>query len=227
MQANDSAGVANASDIASHSATDATVSAQELSIPEGARKAFEKGRRLLVDQHRAEDSLVPLRKAVQIAPAYWQAELLLGVAYMDLRKWTEAERPLWQAITANAHLGAVHLALGSCLFEEGKFAEAEQQLLRGLELSPNAAHGHYDLSRAYYSLGRLEDAKIQALRAIEIGPPQADVHFLLGNILLRLGQSRGALSEFRQCLSLTPHAPVDSMAKEQVTRLESQQMTGR
>lgn len=225
--ATDSASTAKASSAAAHSAADATISAQELSIPESARKAFEKGRRLLVDEHRAEDSLALLRKAARIAPAYWQAELLLGVAYMDLRNWTEAETSLRRAIAANVRLGAPYLALGSCLLEEEKFKDAEPQLLKGLELNPDAAHGHYDLSRTYYALGRFEEARQQAMNAIEIGPPRADAHFLLGNILLQLGESRRALAEFRDCLSLAPRAPLDAMAREQITQLQAQQISTR
>lgn len=211
---------------AARTAADATISVQELRIPANARSAYQRGRHLLVDQHRAQDSLAPLHKAVQITPAFWQAELLLGVAYMDLHKWSEADHPLRQAIAVNERLGAAYLALGSCLLVEEKFEEAEQQLVKGLELSPEAAHGQYDLGRTYYALGQLEEAKAHAMKAVEIGPAQADVHFLLGEILLREGENPGALAEFEECLRLVPGAPLEALAQQQINRLQSQQVSG-
>jgi len=205
------------------SATSSTISVRELGIPEGARMAFEKGRRLLVDEHKAEDSLAPLHKAARIAPGYWEAFLLLGVAYMDMRKWSDAEPPLRRAIATNGRLGAAYLALGSCLLEEGKYPEAEQRLLQGLDLDPDAAHGHYDLSRTYYVLGRFDDARVQAFKAVDVGPASADVHFLLGNILLRLGKRQEALAQFQECSRLSSEAPLEALARGAIKSLQSHQ----
>jgi len=44
-----------------------------------------------MEEHRAQDRLAAFQKAVQIAPDYWEAHFLLGIAYMGLRKWGDAE----------------------------------------------------------------------------------------------------------------------------------------
>lgn len=208
-------------------ASETTVSVHELSIPANAQKALEKGRRLLMDEHRAQDSLAAFRKAAQIAPDYWEAHFLLGIAYMGLRHWSDAELSLGRAIAFNDSLGPAYLALGSSLLEEGKFSEAEQRLLKGLELDPDAPHGHYDLSRAYYALTRFEEARLQALKAIDLEPPKADAHFLLGNILLRLGDGDGALAQLQECIRLAPDSTFAAQARGQINRLQSREISAR
>jgi tetratricopeptide (TPR) repeat protein len=212
---------------AANTADASTVSVHELSIPSSAQKAFDKGRQLLLDQHRAADSLAAFRKAVQMAPAFWEAHFLLGIAYMDLRKWSDAEGSLVHAIAFNDGLAPAYLALGSCLLEEGKYSEAEQQLLKGLELNPDAPHGQYDLSRTYYALRRFEDAKLRALKAIDLEPPRADVHFLLGTILLSLGDRPGALAQFQECLGLVPDTRLAALAQGQVNQVQSKEVSAR
>ena len=122
---------------------------------------------------------------------------------MDLRKWSDAELALRRSVAVNERLGAAYLALGSCLLD--------------------AARGHYDLSRTYYALGKLKDAEFQALKAIDLGPASADVHFLLGNILLRLGERQEALAQFQECLRLSPGAPLEALARDEIKRLRSEQ----
>jgi len=209
------------------SGVSSTVSVHQLSVPANARKALEKGRRLLLDEHRAEDSLAAFRKAVQIAPAYWEGHFLLGIAYMGLGKWSDAELSLVRAISFNDGLGPAYLALGSALLEEGKYSEAEQRLLRGLELSPEAPHGHYDLSRTYYALSRFEEAKLHALKAIDLENPKADAHFLLGNILLRLDDGPGALAQLQECVRLAPDSPFAAQARDQISGLQSRKISAR
>lgn len=209
------------------SGASSTVSVHELSIPANAQKALEKGRRLLIEEHKAQDSLVAFRKAIQIAPDYWEAHFLLGIAYMGLRQWSDAELSLARAISFNDGLGPAYLALGSTLLEQGKYSEAEQRLVKGLELNPEAPHGHYDLSRTYYALSRFEEAKLHALKAIDLEPPKEDVHFLLGNILLRLGDVSGALAQLRECIRLAPESRFAAQARDQITRLQSREISAR
>ena len=204
-----------------------TVSVHELSIPANAQKALEKGRRLLMEEHRAQDSLAAFQKAVQIAPDYWEAHFLLGIAYMGLRKWGDAEISLARAIWFNDGLGPAYLALGSSLLEQGKYPEAEQRLVKGLDLTPEAPHGHYDLSRTYYALSRFEEAKLHALKAIDLEPPKEDAHFLLGNILMRLGDSNGALAQLQECIRLAPNSPFAAQARDQISRLQSREISSR
>jgi len=132
-----------------------------------------------------------------------------------------------RAISFNDGLRPAYLALGSSLLEQGKYPEAEQRLVKGLDLTPEAPHGHYDLSRTYYALSRFEEAKLHALKAIDLEPPKEDAHFLLGNILMRLGDSNGALAQLQECIRLAPNSPFAAQARDQISRLQSREISSR
>jgi Tfp pilus assembly protein PilF len=204
----------------SRSAASDILSVNDLNAPAAAQSEFEKGRSMLVDKHKAADSIKPLLKAVQIAPAYSQAHFLLGTAYMDTGKWTDAESELNKAVSLNDKLGPADLALGSCLIEEKKFADAEKPLLRGLELLPDDSQGYYDLGRTYYTLSRFAEAEERARKAIALAPDFAEAHLLLGNVLLRQRDGAHALTEFQEYLRLAPDGPFAGPAQELVKKLQ-------
>jgi len=196
----------------------ATVSVNDISVPEAAQAEFEKGRSLLLDKHKASDSVKSFQKAIQIAPSYPQAHFLLGTAYMDMGKWSDAETSLNKAISLNDKFDAAYLELGACLIEEKKFADAEKPLLRGLELAPDASRGHYDLGRTYYSLNRFQDAEPHARKAVALEPDFPEAHILLGNVLLRLRDGTHALAEFQEYLRLAPNGAFAGPTQELVKK---------
>jgi Flp pilus assembly protein TadD len=197
------------------------LSVNDLNVPQAAQAEFEKGRSLLLDKHKASDSVKSFQKAIQIAPSYSQAYFLLGTAYMDTGKLSDAETALGKAISLNDKLDTAYLELGSCLIEEKKFAEAEKPLLRGLELAPDASRGHYDLGRAYYTLNRFQEAEPHARKAVALEPDFAEAHILLGNVLLRLRDGTHALAEFQEYLRLAPHGTFAGPTQELVKKLQA------
>jgi tetratricopeptide (TPR) repeat protein len=197
------------------------VSVNDLNVPENAQREFDKGRKLLLEEHKSAESIASFRKAIQLAPSYSQAYFLLGTAYLDTGKWSDAETSLDKAISFNEKLGPAYLALGSCLVMQKKFAEAEKQLLQGLELNPDASRGHYDLGRAYYALNRFPEAEPHARKVVALEPDFPDAHVLLGNVLLRLRDGAGALTEFQEYLRLAPKGPLAPPTQELVNKLKA------
>jgi len=199
----------------------ATVSVNDLNVPEAAELEFNKGRSLLLDKHKPSDSIKSFLKAIQIAPSYSQAYFLLGTAYMDMSKWSDAELALNKAISFSDKLAPAYLELGSCLVEQKKFAEAEKPLLQGLEFLPDASRGHYDLGRTYYSLNRFQEAEPHARKALALEPNFPDAHILLGNVLLRLRDGPGAVTEFQEYLRLAPSGPFAAPTQDLVKKLKA------
>jgi Flp pilus assembly protein TadD len=203
------------------SALQATISVNDLKVPRAAQNEFEKGRSLLLDKHKPGDSVAHFQKALQIAPSYSQASLLLGTAYSNLGQWSDAESAFRAAISSNDKLGMAYLELGGSLIQQEKFADAEQPLLKGLELNPDSSHGYYDLGRAYYSLKRFQEAEPQARKAIVLEPNFPEAHILLGNVLLRLRNGSGALAEFQEYLRLAPNGNLAAPIQDLVKRLKA------
>ncbi len=189
-------------------------------IPDTAQKEFDKGNSLLLESKDPTASISHFQKAIEVHPSFAEAHLLLGMAYMDLGKWKQAQSALENAIKMNDKLAGAHLALGACYNQQKDFAAAEKALLRGLELNEESAEGQYELARTYWALGRWQEAEPHARKAIQLQPGFAAVHVLMGNILLRKRDARGALQEFKEYLRLDPQGPFASATREMVAKIE-------
>lgn len=195
------------------------VSATDLGVPSKARKQFEKARKLLLETHRSFDSIVFFQKAIDLAPLYSEAHFLLGVAYIDVGQYSEAERSLVKATSINDKNGLAYLSLGYCLVEQAKYKQAEAALSHGVETNPNNSFGHYDLGRTYYALNRFQEAEDQVRKAISLTPDIAPVHALLANVLLRTDRA-GALHEFEEALRLEPNGPASTHIQDIIRQLK-------
>ncbi len=199
---------------------DPMVSAADLAAPPEAQSDYEKGRKLLLDQHKPKESIEPLKKAIQVAPNYPLAYFLLGTAYMDDQKWGDAENALNKAIANNDKLGPAYLALGSCLNAEKKYSDAEKPLLKGLDLVPDSAQGQYQLGWTYWSLGRWQDADPHVRKSLSLDATNPAAHLVMGNILMRERDGKDAFHEFNEYLRLDPKGEYADATRDLVKRLD-------
>ena len=213
-----------ASPFAGSSILDTAVFVGDLAAPARARKEADRGRKLLVKEHRVADSAAAFRKAIELAPSFSEAYFLLGAAYMGMQRWADAEEPLLKAVLLDDKLSAAKLALGSCMIEEGKYLEAEKYLSSGLRSDPNFARGHYDLSRAYYGLRRFEAAVLEARTAVTLAPKLPNTHVVLAYALLSLrnDNDNDALLEFQAYLRLAPSGELAAQVRDSVASLEDE-----
>jgi tetratricopeptide (TPR) repeat protein len=141
-----------------------TVSVRELKIPAKARKAFEKGMRMVVGKNAA-GSIAEFQKAIAAYPAYYEAYYRMGAAELDLKRGTEATEAFLKAIElSEGHYAAAYFALALVFCHDNRFAEADTLAKTGLSLEPAASSGQFALGWAELGLGRLAIAE-KAIRA--------------------------------------------------------------
>jgi len=196
-----------------------TVSAAELSIPEKARQEFEKGQKSL-DQHKLDEGISHLRKAISSYEAFPRAHLLLGSAHLEQQKWSEAKSDLTRAVQLDDKLADGYLELGAVYNQTREYPDAETVLRKGLELKPDAAGGHYEIAKTYWALGRWQEAAPHITIAVSKLPDLAPAHVLMGNILLRQNDPAGALKEYQTYLKLAPDGPMSSGVREMVAKIQ-------
>jgi len=95
----------------------------------------------LAQVHRArrdrESEIAPLKRALQISPAWGRASQLLADTYERMGNYAEAARILEQAIAATPLDATNHGALANVLQHLGRKEEAIQRLEHALKLEPN------------------------------------------------------------------------------------------
>src|SRR5205823_758517 len=102
-------------------------------IPPEAREEYSRGRDALAKSNRPE-AIAHFQKALNLYSQFFAAQLLLGEALMDLRRWSEAETALTRALEIKADHPAAMLGLGEVYWREKRFDDAERTLVNGLKI---------------------------------------------------------------------------------------------
>ncbi len=190
-----------------------TISARELSIPDKAHRAFEKGALLLL-QNNAAESLTQFQSAISTFPRYYEAYYEMGVA--DLRLWrlSDAETSFQKSVDLSGGQFVQPLfGLGAVFVYQKKFQEAEEITRRGLSLESNSWAGHCYLGWALFGLNRLEEAELNVREALRLKADSLESLRLLVDIHSRQKDYRALLEDLDQYLRLDPDSAIATRAR--------------
>jgi tetratricopeptide (TPR) repeat protein len=187
-------------------------------VPPEARDEFSRGRAEL-SKNNPEQAVLHLQKAIMSYPEFFEARLLLATAFMDQRKWTEAEEALNRALDVRSQDPTVLVALGEVYWREKRFEEAEKTLQEGLKADDKSWHGYFTLARLYWEQNQVMKAAPAVGRTLQLKPDFGEAHLLAGNILLKLGQQERALIEYQEYLRLEPKGSFAPQTKDLIEKL--------
>lgn len=186
--------------------------------PADAREALVRGREALSKKSYPE-AIGYLQKAIASYPAFYEAHLLLGTAFVDERDWRKAEVAFQSALELKASSAAAKLALGEVYWRQNRPEEAEKTLLEGLKLDEKSWHGYFTLARLYWDQENIGKAAPAIGHTLQLKPDFAEAHLLAGNILLKVNQQQRALAEYQEYLRLEPKGEFAVQARELVGKL--------
>lgn len=202
-------------------ASGASVSARELSIPRKAHEALEKGRARLYDKNDFRGSLALFERAVGTLPTYYEAYHMMGVAYMRLEQPAEAEQAFRKAIELSSqNYPPPYVDLAALLTSQKRFADAEPLARHGVELNASAWQGHYELARALLGLNQLDPAEKSARQARTLKSDFAPAHLLLANIHIRKQDTRALIEDLDAYLKIEPNGPNSEQARRTREKLQ-------
>ena len=187
-------------------------------IPAEARTEFVRGREAL-SKKSEQDAIAHFQKALFLYPEFFEAQLLLSTALMDLREWQKAEAVILRALQIKPENATALLALGEVYWRERRYDEAERTLRDGLKLDEKNWHGNFTLARLYWDKGDTMKAGPSIGRTLQLKPDFAEAHLLAGNILLRLNQHQRAQVEYEEYLRLAPRGEYADEARELLKKL--------
>ena len=188
-------------------------------IPLAARQDFDNGRAALAKKNYKE-GIALLEKATQGYSNFFEAQLLLGIAHMDLKEWDKAEQALQRTLEIKPQYAPAMIYLGEVYWRQKRYPDAEQTLREGLKLDEKSWHGQFTLGRLYWDMGEVAKAGGPIGMTLQLKPDLAEAHLLAGNILLRVNQRERALLEYREYLKLAPKGEFVPQVQELIRKVE-------
>ena len=191
----------------------------DLRVPVAARDEYARALAAL-DEKKVNEAIPHLERAISIHPEFFDANLMLGTSFMDLRRWKEAETLLRRALEIKQDSSAAIISLGEVNWRLKRYAQAENLLHRGLKMDDKNWHGHFTLARLYWDKGDVLKAGGGVGRTLQLKPDFAEAHLLAGNVFLRFGQEPRAIVEYEEYLKLAPKGEFAPQTLELVRKLK-------
>jgi tetratricopeptide (TPR) repeat protein len=189
--------------------------------PEAAQ-AMVRAQDLLFRKNDPQASIAEFKKVVKLDPWWGQGYILLGVAYMQLQQWSQAQLAFDEATKVEPGNAQAYLGLGSALNEQHEYPAAQKALEHSLDLQPNSAEAHYELARTLGATGKWQAAEPHVRRAMQINPDYPGSHALMGNIYLERQDLESALKEFRAYLQMAPQGSLAPAVREKISEIEAE-----
>ena len=196
-----------------------------------AQAEFDQGRTELIENKEIDRGILHLEKAVAFSPNFFEAQLLLGTAYVEKHELDKAEHALRRAIEINPKAAEPQIALGEVYRQEKRFEDAEKTLTSGLKLGESSAPAHLTLARVYWDLG-LSTKDLQRLKsdlekswqevniAMRLNPSLPVAHLLAGNLLFKAHRAKDALPQYETYLRLDPRGEFAAETQDLVKKIK-------
>jgi tetratricopeptide (TPR) repeat protein len=144
------------------------------------------------------------RKWTKTNPKNSEAWYGLGIAYADLKRYTDAIEAFRQALRIDPKDAHTWYNLGYAYDELSRYTDAIEAYRQALRIDPEYADTWYNLGLAYGNSSRYTDA-IEAFRqALRIDPEYAKAWNNLGIAYADLKRYTDAIEAFRQALRIDP-----------------------
>jgi len=180
---------------------------------EKAMKEASKGNRV-----KAVDGL---QRAVKLAPDFYEAQHTLGVQYLALQKYDEAETALVRARDLSPKAAEPLMNLGTLYYQRAEaemdarkpdeaaasFKKAAEVLDDAIRQNPLSAPAHSTLGAALYKTGDFEGAETTLKKALELDDHEENARLMLVNVFTKTGRYREALDQVNIFIANNPKAP--------------------
>ena len=153
---------------------------------------------------RAEESLIPMCRSLELNPDDAEAHNNVGVTLQELDRLEEAEHSFGQAISINSDYAEAHYNLARTLHSLKKLARAEASYRAAISLRPGYAEAYNNLGNMLLESENLADAEEHYRRAVALRPDYAEAHYNLGCALRDLGRLGDAEDSYRKAAEIQP-----------------------
>jgi tetratricopeptide (TPR) repeat protein len=189
-------------------------------IPGKAVDEYERAMKESTKGNRAK-AVEGLQKAIKLAPDFYEAQHTLGVQYIALQRFDEAEKALMRARDLSPKAAEPLTNLGSLFYERGQsqvdagraedatgnFEKAAEFLEESIRLNPLSPSAHTNLGAALYKIGDYERSETILNKALELDETAHNARLMLINVYTKGGRYEDALKQANLFIEKNPKAP--------------------
>jgi pentatricopeptide repeat protein len=161
-----------------------------------------------------------LVRAVKTAPDFYEAQGSLGVQYLRLKKYDEAETALLHAKNLSPKAAEPLINLGMLYYDRGEvstdagkpeeaavlYKKAADLLEESVKTSPLSASAQVFLGASLYKTGSYERAESTLKRALELDDQQQEAYLMLINVYVKESRFDEALTMIKSYLDKNPQS---------------------
>jgi tetratricopeptide (TPR) repeat protein len=130
-----------------------------------------------------------LEKYVASQPKDPKGWLGLGIAYVQQKRYLDAQAALQHSLQLDSTSAEVNYQLGLASKAEGNTQSAISYFQHAIELQPKHANALLNLGNLYLQTGELQKARDVLERAEALDPNEVEIEYDLGLVLSKLGES--------------------------------------
>ena len=185
---------------------------------EAARQAEGLYRLAQVDfnQGKNQEAIAHAKKSLNLDPKNAQVHSFLGIVYLYLSDYQNAEKSLQEAVKVNPYLTDARNTLGAVYMKTGRSSEAQNLFLECLkdQTYPYPEKVLYNLGTLQLEEKRASEAVETFRRAVAANPKYVKGYYGLGQALLLSGRRSEARTSFEKVIALDPASPEAGKARE-------------
>lgn len=201
-----------------------TVSASKLKIPQQASREY-KGACDAYNDNNFTDAEQHARGAIGKFQNYSAAWVLLGMSLEEQQKAQDAHDACSHAATIDTTYFPAYLCEAEVSSRSQQWKDVLASTDQALAVQPGGnAYPYYYRAKAYLRLNNLPEAQKNAQQAldIDVNHYEPSLYFVLAQIYDREGDKPNAIAQIQELLKHNPDATQEGIAKEFLTRLQSQ-----
>ena len=157
---------------------------------------------LKISLNKFKDAEDNFRKAIELKPDFFQAQMNLANTLNELNKFYESEEIYKKVIKLKPNYEKGYFNLGSLQQELGKFKEAEENFNKAIELKPDFFHAYMNLGSVLKKLYKFNEAENIYKKAIELKPNFEKAYNNLGIVQVDIVKLKEAEENFRKAINL-------------------------
>jgi tetratricopeptide (TPR) repeat protein len=140
------------------------------------------------------ETIKACQEAIQLAPGYAEAYMIMGVAELQKKDFSAAEVAFRHAVTLKPNTEQFHLLLGVALYKNDKFEESYEELNQTLILDSQSAYAYFYRAQVLAHSGERRKAIADLETAVSLQPHYRKAYAELARLYAADGQREKAVA---------------------------------